>query len=210
MRKTIFDHPILMGIMSFIAGALLKLNGWTVVGKIPDLPKSVVIGAPHTSNWDFVVFVHLVFYWKSKVFWMGKSALFKGWRGPIMRWIGGVPVDRSKSMNLVDQMVEAMNESERMTLLITPEGTRSQVRVWKSGFYHIAQKVGVPIFLGFADFPKKIAGVGETSIMPSGDYETDMKQIIEYYRQFEGKRPELGLAELEIRRPEESKDKEGQ
>lgn len=207
MRKTIFDHPVIMSLLSGFSGILLKTGGWKTVGKIPDHPKCVLIGAPHTSNWDFVMFLLLVFKWKAKMFWMGKDALFKGPFRPLMKWLGGIPVDRSQKTNLVDQIVDVINQAEHMMIVITPEGTRSKVRVWKSGFYHIAEKANLPIVLGYADFSAKEIGVAH-DIRPTGDYEADMKKIIAFYQPFKGKRPDLGLAELVIPVPEKDKNKD--
>ena len=117
-------------------------------GKLPDFPKYIMIGAPHTSNWDFVLFLGVIFRLKANVRFMGKAELFRnplfGW---FFYWCGGIPVDRKKSTGLVDQMVEACNKSEQFILTIAPEGTRHHVSEWKRGFYHIAKSAGIPLVM---------------------------------------------------------------
>ncbi len=175
-----------------IANLLLKLIGWRVQGCLPNVPKLVLIVAPHTSNWDFLIglvcayALGLLSTWPYGV--MAKSSLFKGWFGKLMRWIGGVPIDRSSPQNLVGQMVDIFKQRERLMLVITPEGTRKLTGYWKSGFYHIAVGAGVPIVLAYLDYKSKTGGIGPT-LHPSGNLETDAPVIQEFYAHVTAKHP---------------------
>ncbi|MEW9897552.1 lysophospholipid acyltransferase family protein [Chitinivorax sp. PXF-14] len=189
MHHTIFDTPIIRDLFAWISIVMLKLSGWRLEGKFPDLPKYVMIAAPHTSNWDFPVTLGICFAARAKIYWMGKDSLFKGPLGPIMRWLGGIPVDRSKSNDLVGQMVEVFNRSERLVVTIPPEGTRQKVRYWKTGFYHIAKGANVPIVLAFLDFRRKVGGFGPV-FRPTGNVEADMAEIQAFYKNISGKNPD--------------------
>ena len=189
MHHTIFDTPIIRDLFAWISIVMLKLTGWRLEGKFPDLPKYVMIAAPHTSNWDFPVTLGICFAARAKIYWMGKDSLFKGPMGPIMRWLGGIPVDRSKSNDLVGQMVEVFNRSDRLVVTIPPEGTRQKVRYWKTGFYHIANGANVPIVLAFLDFRRKVGGFGPV-FKPTGNVEADMAEIQAFYKNISGKNPD--------------------
>ena len=124
MKTTIFNTPILSTFLHYFTKIVLYLVGWKVEGQLPDLPKFVLIGAPHTSNWDFAMFLAVVFILRANVHFMGKAELFRGPLGGFLYWCGGIPVDRTKSQGLVEQMVQTYRESDRFILMITPEGTR--------------------------------------------------------------------------------------
>ena len=190
MRHTFFDSPIVSGPLRALSKFIFKIRGWELQGTPPTLDKYVVIAAPHTSNWDFPVMVAVALISGLKLFWMGKNTLFRGPAGPIMRWMGGIPVNRSASTNMVDQMVEAFNNQTELALVIAPEGTRGKSAQWKSGFYHIAEGANVPVLMAFIDFEKKITGFGPF-FTPSGDKEKDMAEIKSYYSQYRGKHPDL-------------------
>lgn len=181
MAKTIFNTPIVSPLLKLCSQLGLKLAGWKSEGKPPKENSYVLVAAPHESNVDLVLLLALAFVLDFKLFWMGKNSLFKGPFGPIMRWLAGVPVDRSKSNNLVDQMVCRFGEMEELVLTVPPEGTRSQVERWKSGFYYIALGAKVPIALGFLDYKHKVGGFGPICF-PCGDYEKDLEQIQDFYR----------------------------
>ncbi|HSO13536.1 MAG TPA: lysophospholipid acyltransferase family protein [Anaerolineales bacterium] len=176
MKTTIFNTPVLSFVLQLIARIIMRLVGWRVEGKLPDLPKFVLIGAPHTSNWDFVLFLGLIFYLRANVHYMGKAELFRFPIGWFFRYCGGVPVDRKKSTGLVDQMVKACNESEKFILTIAPEGTRHHVTEWKRGFYHIAKGAGIPIVMAVVDGRHKEVRIGQV-FYPTEDMEADMKAI---------------------------------
>ena len=148
---TIFNTPLLSGVFHILARIVMRLAGWRVEGSLPDLPKYVLIGAPHTSNWDFILFLGIIFSLRANVRFMGKAELFRSPIGFFFRYCGGIPVDRKKSTGLVDQMVEVCNKSKKFILVIAPEGTRYHVNEWKRGFHHIAQKANIPIVMAKID-----------------------------------------------------------
>jgi 1-acyl-sn-glycerol-3-phosphate acyltransferase len=188
MKTTIFNTPILSFIFQLLARILMRLLGWRVDGKLPDLPKYVLIGAPHTSNWDFVLFLGLIFHLRANVHFMGKAEIFRFPIGWFFRYCGGVPVDRKKSTGLVDQMVKVYNESEKFILTIAPEGTRHQVVEWKRGFYHIAKGAGIPIVMAVVDGKHKEVRIGQV-FHPTDEIEADMKAIQGYFAGVAGINP---------------------
>lgn len=188
MKTTIFNTPILSGIFHILARIIMWSLGWRVKGKLPDLPKFVLIGAPHTSNWDFVLFLGLIFHLRANVHFMGKAELFRFPIGWFFRYCGGVPVDRKKSTGLVEQMVKVYNESEKFILTIAPEGTRHHVVEWKRGFYHIAKGAGVPIVMAVVDGKHKEVRVGQV-FQPTDDLEADMTAIQGYFTGVTGINP---------------------
>lgn len=182
MKRTIFNTPVLSTFFHYLARIFMRLAGWQIDGKLPDLPKFVLIGAPHTSNWDFILFLGVAFALRANVRFMGKAELFRSPAGWFFRYCGGVPVDRKKSTGLVEQMVKACNESEQFILTITPEGTRHQVSEWKRGFYHIAKSAGIPIVMGIVDGRHKTVHLGRV-FYPTDDIEADLAAI---QKAFEG------------------------
>jgi 1-acyl-sn-glycerol-3-phosphate acyltransferase len=148
---TIFNTPILSRIFHYTARFFMRLFGWRVDGTLPALPKFVLIGAPHTSSWDFVLFLGVIFTLRANVKFMGKAELFRPPFGWFFYFCGGVPVDRKKPGRLVEQMVEACNKSSQFILTIAPEGTRHKVKEWKRGYYHIAKGAGIPIVMAKVD-----------------------------------------------------------
>ncbi|MEN9936793.1 MAG: hypothetical protein RLZZ387_3372 [Chloroflexota bacterium] len=175
--------------ISWLARRTLALLGWRLEGTLPTAPKIVIIAAPHTSNWDFPYAMLLAFAYRLRINFMMKDELFRPPWGWFFRALGGIPINRRARNNVVDQMVARIRESERMQLVIPPEGTRSKVTAWKTGFYYIALAAGVPIVLGFLDFRRKVGGFGP-AIMPSGDLEADLEQIRAFYSGVTGRRPE--------------------
>lgn len=167
-----------------------RLNGWKVGGKLPaGIDKAVVVAAPHTSNWDFVYALATFRILGLKVNYLAKRELFKFPLKYILNSTGGIPVERSKSQNLVEAMVNMFRQADRLYLLAAAEGTRKKVGKWKSGFYHVAMGAGVPVLLGYLDYAKKEAGFGPV-IHLSGDKEKDMAVIREFYRKVHGRNPE--------------------
>lgn len=134
-----------------IGRGILTVLGWKVEGGLPDLPRFVVIAAPHSSNWDFVLGIALVFALRLDARFLGKDTLFRGPLGVLMRWLGGIPVDRTSPEGVVDQVAARFRSEPGLVLGIAPEGTRRPVDRWKSGFYRIAVRAGVPIVPGVFD-----------------------------------------------------------
>ena len=169
---------------------VLRLTGWRLEGELPDLPRFVIIAAPHTSNWDFVYGMSCVFAIGLSVKWMGKDSLFKPPFGGVMRALGGIPIERSEKHGVVESMAEEFNRHDKLVVAITPEGTRGRVQKWKTGFYYIAEKAGLPIVTGFIDYKRKCMGFGPM-ITPGGDIDEDLKNIRSFYSTITGKRQEL-------------------
>jgi 1-acyl-sn-glycerol-3-phosphate acyltransferase len=162
--------------------------GWRPDGTLPPDRKFVIMGASHTSNWDFPVFLGTVHAVGRQVRFIGKDSLFRWPLGNFMRSLGGVPVDRSSPQDLVSQIVAAMNASKDFVLVIAPEGTRSRTGKWRTGFYQIALKAGVPIVCAGPDYPSR-RGVFGPVIRPSGDYEADMKPAWAFFRSLVPRHP---------------------
>lgn len=174
----------------------MRLAGWRVQGKLPDIPKFVLVGAPHTSNWDFVLFLGVIFTLRANVRFMGKAEIFRSPIGAFFRYCGGVPVDRKKSTGLVDQMVQVCDESERFILTIAPEGTRHHVTEWKRGFYHIAKGARIPIVIAVVDGRHKTVRIGQV-FHPTEDMEADMKTIQGFFAGIVGINPKRKYITLE-------------
>lgn len=155
-------------------------------GNFPDLSKFVIIAAPHTSNWDFVIGLSVAFAIDIDAHWIGKHTIFRWPFGRLMRRLGGIPVNRSKTTGLVPQVVQVFRENERFVLAIAPEGTRGKVERWKSGFYQIASQAEVPIVCAYFDYPTRTVGIGNV-VRPSGNYEADLADIMSFYSHFRGK-----------------------
>ncbi len=175
--------------MQKISYWLLRKAGWKMVLEHEEPPKSVICVAPHTSNWDFII--GKLSYWainRKSSFLMKKSWFFFP-MGSIWRSMGGVPVDRSKSTSVTQQMADEFHRRERFHLAITPEGTRSLTNKWKMGFYHIALKAGVPIELAYIDYGKKEMGIKEV-FYPTGDENADMAHIKMAYQDVVARFPE--------------------
>ena len=193
---TIFNTPLLSTWLHYIARFFMRLFGWHIDGRLPDIPKFVLIGAPHTSNWDFVLFLGVVFSLRVNVHFMGKVELFNSPIGWFFRYCGGIPVDRKKSTGLVEQTVKAINQSKEFILVITPEGTRHQVVEWKRGFYHIATEADIPIVMALVDGRHKTVHLGQV-FHPTGDIEVDMKTIQSYFTGVVGIHPRKKYITLE-------------
>ena len=190
MHRTLFDTPLVNTLLRSFSIHFLRLTGWQVEGALPSgARKSVLIAAPHTSNWDLPYTLMLAFVLRLNVYWMGKASLFRWPFGPVMRWLGGIAVDRSRSGNLVSASAAALVAADGPTqLVVPPEGTRGKTRQWKTGFYYIALEAQVPIVLAFVDYERKVGGLGPL-FTPTGDIERDMAEIKLFYAPIKGKRP---------------------
>jgi 1-acyl-sn-glycerol-3-phosphate acyltransferase len=196
MRYVIYDTPILSYFLQRLSIYIFRIFGWRVEGQLPNIPKFVAI-ATHTSNWDFIVMLLLAFALRTNISTLGKDSLFRWPFGVFFRWCGIIPIDRTKSTNVVDTMIDVFRKSEKLILVITPEGTRKKVRDWKTGFYYIAQGAHVPIVLAFIDYRRKTAGIGPV-ITPTGDIEADIELIKSFYANVSGKFPEK-VGDIEIK-----------
>lgn len=196
MHLTIFNTPVLSTIFHYLARFFMRLFGWRIVGSLPDIPKFVLIGAPHTSNRDFLLFLGLIFSLRADVKFMGKAELFRPPFGWFFYYCGGIPVDRKKSTGLVEQMVKISHETENFILTIAPEGTRHHVVEWKRGFYHIANDAGIPIVMAVVDGKHKQVRIGQV-FHPTGDVEADMKAIQGYFSGVVGINPRRKYITLE-------------
>jgi 1-acyl-sn-glycerol-3-phosphate acyltransferase len=191
MHLTLFDTPVVNTILRGLSIAFMKLTGWKVEGELPpNGQKCVLIAAPHTSNWDLPYTLMVAFVLHLNIYWMGKRQLFRFPFRRIMMWLGGIPVSRETSNNLVAASVEAMkNAKGPLQLVVPPEGTRGKTRYWKTGFYYIAVGAGVPIVMAYMDYERKISGLGPV-FHPTGDIEADMVAIKAFYAPFKGKNAE--------------------
>jgi 1-acyl-sn-glycerol-3-phosphate acyltransferase len=164
---------------------MLGLIGWRIRGGFPDVPRAVLIVAPHSSNWDFPIgaFVKLALRLGGR--FVGKHTLFAGPLGPLMRWLGGIPVDRRAASGFVGGAAEALRNADRMIIVIAPEGTRKRAP-WKSGFWRIATEAGVPVIPCAFDYPRHEV-VFLPLFHPTGDYERDLASLRAHYR------PEMAL-----------------
>ena len=185
-RRIIFNTPVVFHLFYALAWLGLRLAGWKLKGRPPKARKFVIIAYPHTSNWDFPLGLAACIVFRIKVYWLGKDSLFKGPVGPLMRWLGGIPVDRSQAQDFVQQAIEAFDQSDELVIGVAPEGTRSRVEKWKTGFYHMAAGAKVPIAPGYLDYPNKEVGFLE-SFFPSGDIDKDMLAIKSAYGTIQGK-----------------------
>ncbi|MBW2420569.1 MAG: lysophospholipid acyltransferase family protein [Deltaproteobacteria bacterium] len=189
-------------VIQLLARLFLSLTGWKSEGARPRARRFVLIAAPHTSNWDLAFLLAFSWFYGIKPSFMAKHSLFRWPMGPVMRLLGGIPIQRHRRGNVVDQMADTLRESEDLALTVPAEGTRSYADHWKSGFYHIARKAEVPIVLSFLDYERKVGGFGP-EIVPSGDLRADMKIIRDFYADKKGRYPEQFSP---VRLPEEDED----
>jgi 1-acyl-sn-glycerol-3-phosphate acyltransferase len=163
-----------------VAYAWLKAARFKVEGRMPDLPKYVIVAAPHTSNWDLPNALAAGIHYGVRVHWMGKDSIFKWPFGGLMRWLGGIAVERGRSTNAVGGMVETFKARNELFLIVAPAGTRSATVKWKSGFYHIAHGAAVPLVLAFIDYNRRAVGIAGV-VTPTGDYDADLAKIQALY-----------------------------
>ena len=190
--QTIFNTPILKTLLKGLSIAILKLMGWKIKGKEPKAAKYVMIAAPHTSNWDFIFTLLFAFAFNLQPNIMGKKELLDWPGGKIFTWLGLIPIDRSKSNNIVSWAVDMFSRYDNLCMIVPPSGTRSRVRKWKTGFYRIADGAGVPISLTYLDWGRKTGGIGEL-FTTTGDIDADMIHIRAFYADMTGKYPEQTL-----------------
>lgn len=170
-----------------IARLVLRLSGWRAVGHVPRA--GILVGAPHTSNWDWVAMLLLTWRDGVQARVLIKRELFRGPLAPLLRMTGGIPLDRSSPGATVRALLDEARRDERFLLVLAAEGTRDRTDYWKSGFYTIAQQTGLPVVLGFIDGPSRTMGFGPT-LTPSGDVTADMDLVRAFYADKRGIRPE--------------------
>lgn len=173
-----------------LARFILRLIGWRTHVVHPQISRYVLIGAPHTSNWDFGLLLLLIGAERLPIRFMAKDSLFRGPLGPLMRSLGGISVNRRERTNLVDQIAAKFEEFDDLIIGLAPEGTRKKTSHWKTGFYFIALKAKVPIVMAYLDYGNKVIGVGP-SFMPSGDLKADFEIIREFYTGIVGKNSKM-------------------
>lgn len=168
----------------------LRILGWGVEGVFPDAPKLVIIAAPHTSNWDFIVGIAAKLALGLRVLWFGKDSLFRGPLGSLMTALGGMPVDRGSSNDIVNQLVTEFARRDRMILALAPEGTRKRVERWRTGFYHIAHGAKVPIVPVALNWGDRSVQIGQPFVT-TGDLERDLPELQRRFSGVKGRRPKL-------------------
>ncbi|UCE94366.1 MAG: lysophospholipid acyltransferase family protein [Flavobacteriaceae bacterium] len=169
---------------------LFKLLGWKIINGFPeDLDKYIIIAAPHTSNWDFPIGILVKFSEGLPIKFIGKHTLFKPPFGFIFRALGGTPVDRSKSKNVVQGLIDIFNSQDRFIFALSPEGTRKKVSTWKTGFYHVAQGANIPVVMATLDFGKKQVLINKPYTL-TNDMEKDFLYFHEFFKDVKGKIPE--------------------
>lgn len=178
-----------MFLRRFVARAFWAVSRWHLVSEpAPDRP-TILIGAPHTSNWDFVFMLAITWRLDMRIRWLGKKSLFRGWRGPIMKGLGGIPVDRAAPSSVISEVLDRIRSGDAFGLVVTPDGTRSGHTHWKSGFYRIAREAQIPVTLGYVDRTTMTTGLGPTFEL-SGDVSRDMDRIRAFYKDKSGVRPQ--------------------
>jgi 1-acyl-sn-glycerol-3-phosphate acyltransferase len=191
MSLTIFDTPVIAPLLRVTARRLLRLMGWSVLGELsPRAARSVVVAAPHTSNWDFPMMMLAAFALGMRVRWLGKASLFRAPFGGAMRWLGGIAVRRERANDLVRASVLALQQAPGpLQWVVAPEGTRSRAADWKTGFHHIARGAGLPIQLSYLDWGERRCGLGPL-VEPGEDVAADVATIRAFYAPFRGRRAE--------------------
>lgn len=170
----------------WLGRTFLRTFGWRIVGTLPDVPKLVMIVAPHSSNWDGIWGMAAKIAMGFQVRVLGKAQLFWWPLGPLLRKLGVIPVDRARAHGTVEQAVSMIRKADRMWYALTPEGTRKKVTKWKSGFWKIAHEANVPILMAYFHYPEKVVGIGDL-FYTTGDAEADIAAIREWYRPWQGK-----------------------
>ena len=188
--KTICSYPRLLYCLRTISAGLLTQSGWRLPETQPTPSKYVLIVAPHTSNWDFFMMIAVASALGRQIRFMAKHQIFIGPIGSLLRWLGGVAVERSSAHYFVEQMADMFRETDDMVLIIAPEGSRSKVDRWKGGYYHIAAAAGLPIVAAGLDYRQKSIRFSP-AYCPKGDYAADQQKIQGFYRDISAKYPRL-------------------
>jgi 1-acyl-sn-glycerol-3-phosphate acyltransferase len=189
--RTLFDTPVISTALRGLSRGWLRWRGWEVQGALPpEARRSVFIAAPHTSNWDLPYTLMAAFVLGLRIHWLGKASLFRWPFGGVMRWLGGIAVDRSRPGGLVASAAETLaGDGPALQLVVPPEGTRGRTRHWKTGFWHIARQANVPIVLAYMDYERRVCGLGPL-FTTSDDVEADLVVIKRFYAPIKGRRPD--------------------
>lgn len=176
--------------MSWLSYKVFRALGWRIEGALPEQPKFVIIGAPHTSNWDFFLFLAAMHHFDVRMSFLGKASLFRWPFGFMFEKVGGIPVDRTKAGGIVRQVKEAFDRSEKMVLVIAPEGTRRPAPAWKSGFVEIAARAEVPVVFAGVDGKNKKLVVSPAHFVGE-DKGGFMDEVRAFYADKHGIKPEF-------------------
>ena len=176
-------------ILRKIARFGINISGWTIKGKVPDEERIVIIAAPHTSNWDFILAMLAIFGLNIKVRWLGKNSIFKPGFKKFFEWLGGIPVYRDNPSSLIENVVNIVKKERSIVIAMTPKGTRNKVKRWKTGFLRIAKQTHSKILLISIDAPTKSIEIGNI-FNPTGNSEEDLAYIQKYYSTFRGINPQ--------------------
>ncbi|HOL64602.1 MAG TPA: 1-acyl-sn-glycerol-3-phosphate acyltransferase [Accumulibacter sp.] len=192
MHRTIFHSAALCAFLRALSRLIFRVRGWRIEGMMPaNALKCVMIAAPHTSNWDLPYTLMAAFVLRLPIYWLGKQSIFRPPFGGLMMWLGGIPVNRQQSTRLVAGTAAAIKEATgKLCLVVSPEGTRSRTREWKSGFYFIALEAELPIVMAYLDYARRVAGIGPVFV-PTGDFERDMAAIKAFYTPIKGRKAAL-------------------
>lgn len=167
----------------------INISGWTIKGNVPDEERIVLIAAPHTSNWDFILAMLAIFGLNIKLRWLGKHSIFKPGFKNFFEWLGGIPVYRDNPSTLIESIVDIVKKEKSIVIAMTPEGTRKKVKRWKTGFLRIAKQTQSKILLISIDATTKSIEIGKI-FNPTGDNEEDLAFIQKYYSSFRGINPQ--------------------
>ena len=189
MRVTLYNTPVVTPLLTLLARIFLCTCGWRICGQPPKVPRYILVAAPHTSRWDFILAMSVSLCCQTHCHWLANSRLFWGPMGVIMRWLAAIPVNQQRKSSMVSQTVCAYKQLRQLGIMICPEGGRNKNERWHTGFYHIAKNAEIPIILGYLDFNKKEGGFGPV-IKPSDNMSKDFAEIEAFYANIYGKFPE--------------------
>jgi 1-acyl-sn-glycerol-3-phosphate acyltransferase len=194
----------MVAVKKLLGRGLMWVLGWRAEVRIPPLKKYIVVGYPHTSTWDFPMFILTMWSLGMKMRWLGKKSLFDGPFGWLFVALGGIPVDRTGGKDMVRQIVQLFTDHEELSFGIAPSGTRAMAECWRSGFYHMAVASNVPLVLGSIDFSRRMGCLMET-VHLSGDIRADMDKIRSAYANVQGRNPEM-MVPIRLREELEEQD----
>ena len=177
-------------ISQWIGRTVLKSMGWKVAGSIPNEKRILIVAAPHTSNWDFVIGMGALLGLNAKIRWIGKHTLFKPGISWFFRWLGGIPVNRKNPASLIEDVSNMIKKDRGLMIGVAPEGTRKKINRWKTGFLRIAKTTQSKILFISIDAPSKTIKIASTLFTPTEDKENDLEYVKSYFRNFKGINPD--------------------